>query len=153
MPLSANLFRLESSISTRAKWATNRNNVAIEKQSYIFLGGGFYPGTIWHTSEQGDLAVANSIQKLSAGQFEAKNSWKKSLKVPTCAQWLPWSPCIYAKKTIYFVSISCSCIYILASLDVESLFTNVPIDETINIIINYTKSLSSWYSPSHHYPF
>ena len=32
MPLSANLFRLESSILTRAKRATNRNNVATEKR-------------------------------------------------------------------------------------------------------------------------
>ena len=31
-PLSANLFRLESSILTRAKRATNRNNVATEKR-------------------------------------------------------------------------------------------------------------------------
>ena len=33
MLLSMNLFRLESSILTRAKWATNRNNVATEKRS------------------------------------------------------------------------------------------------------------------------
>ena len=32
MPLSANLFRLESSILTRAKRATSRNNVATEKR-------------------------------------------------------------------------------------------------------------------------
>ena len=32
MPLSANLFRLEFSILTRAKQATNRNNIATEKQ-------------------------------------------------------------------------------------------------------------------------
>ena len=31
MPLSTNLFQLESSILTRAKQATNRNNVATEK--------------------------------------------------------------------------------------------------------------------------
>ena len=55
MPLSANLLKLESSILTRAKRATNLNNVATEKLSYIFffggilvggiLSGGFYPGT------------------------------------------------------------------------------------------------------------
>ena len=32
MPLSANLLKLESSILTRAKRATNRNNVATEKR-------------------------------------------------------------------------------------------------------------------------
>ena len=32
MPLSVNLFRLESSILTRAKWATSRNNEATEKR-------------------------------------------------------------------------------------------------------------------------
>ena len=37
MPLSANLLRLESSILTRAKRPTNRNNVATEKRSYIFF--------------------------------------------------------------------------------------------------------------------
>ena len=44
MPLSANLFRLESLILTRAKRATNRNNVATEKRSYIFFSGGFCRG-------------------------------------------------------------------------------------------------------------
>ena len=34
MLLSANLFRLESSVLTRAKRATNRNNVATEQRIY-----------------------------------------------------------------------------------------------------------------------
>ena len=34
MPLSTNLFRLESSIPTRVKRATNQNNVTTEKRSY-----------------------------------------------------------------------------------------------------------------------
>ena len=41
MPLSANLFRLESSILTQAKRATNRNNVATEKLGIFFF---FYRG-------------------------------------------------------------------------------------------------------------
>ena len=46
IPLSANLFRLESSILMRAMQATNRNNVETEKRRYIFfLGGGdFFRG-------------------------------------------------------------------------------------------------------------
>ena len=41
--LDANLFPLESSILTRSKRATNRNNVATEKRNYIFssFSGGF----------------------------------------------------------------------------------------------------------------
>ena len=38
--VDANLFRLESSILTRAKRAANRNNVATEKRG----GGGNFPG-------------------------------------------------------------------------------------------------------------
>ena len=44
MPLSANQLKLESSIQTRAKRATNRNNVAAEKQRYIFFRGDFGRG-------------------------------------------------------------------------------------------------------------
>ena len=40
MPLSANLFRLESSSLTRAKQASNRNNVAIEKRVHGLLAAG-----------------------------------------------------------------------------------------------------------------
>ena len=47
LPLSANLLKLESWILTRAKRATNRNNVATEKRSNFFSGG-FYPGTLWY---------------------------------------------------------------------------------------------------------
>ena len=46
IPLSANLFRLESSILTRVKWATNRNNVATEKRRYNFFFGGILVGGI-----------------------------------------------------------------------------------------------------------
>ena len=44
MPLSTNQFRLESSILTQAKRATNRNNVATVKRCYIFFWGGFWSG-------------------------------------------------------------------------------------------------------------
>ena len=45
IPLSANLFRLESSILMRAKRVTNLNNIATGKRSYIFslfFSGGFF---------------------------------------------------------------------------------------------------------------
>ena len=46
MPLSANLFQLESLILTRAKLTTNRNNVATEKQSKKKKIGGILVGGI-----------------------------------------------------------------------------------------------------------
>ena len=42
MPLSANLFRLESSFLPRAKRATNRNNVATEKRNKLFFSVEFF---------------------------------------------------------------------------------------------------------------
>ena len=64
MQLSANLFRLESSIIMRAKQVTNPNNVATEKRSYFLnknftviliggiLSGGFYPETIIYLTKE-----------------------------------------------------------------------------------------------------
>ena len=55
MPLNANLLKLESSILTRAKRATNRNNVATINEATFFFGwifsggifsGGFLPRTL-----------------------------------------------------------------------------------------------------------
>jgi len=51
MPLSANLFRLEFSILTRAKRATNRNNVATDfflSKLRFFFSGGIWSGGFCH---------------------------------------------------------------------------------------------------------
>ena len=55
MWFSTNLFRLESSILTRAKRATNRNNVATEKRSYIF--NFFSEGFWWRGFCRGDFIL------------------------------------------------------------------------------------------------
>ena len=42
--VDANLFPLESSILTRAKRATNRNNAATNRKNIRLFRGGIYPG-------------------------------------------------------------------------------------------------------------
>ena len=52
MPLSANLFPLESSILTRAKRAISRNNVATEKPGKTLVGGILSGNPHWHLQTQ-----------------------------------------------------------------------------------------------------
>ena len=64
MPLSANLLKLESSILTRAKRATIRNNVATEKRSqekiiflFLFFFGGILVGGILSGNLKGTVRM------------------------------------------------------------------------------------------------
>ena len=67
MPLSANLFLLESSILTLAKRATNRKNVATEKRSqifYIFFIIFFFGGILVGGDFVGGILYGNRLEDM-----------------------------------------------------------------------------------------
>ena len=74
MPLSANLLKLESSILTQAKRATNRNNIATKKCKqkknhffiFIFSRGGFWSG--------GFCRVDFILEPLTSSKFLRRSS-------------------------------------------------------------------------------
>ena len=74
MPLSANLFRLESSILTQEKRATNRNSVATEKR-----GGGF--SGVEYTKNHSSLEMQFQATNLGEGlpQMHQSLDFKREL--------------------------------------------------------------------------
>ena len=77
MPLSANLFRLESSILTRAKRATNRNNAAINRKNFRVFGGEHFLGEYTGVECFGGNFPGESIPRT---EFDARLAEKKSAK-------------------------------------------------------------------------
>ena len=72
MPLIANLLKLESSILTRAKRATNRNDVATKKRSYIFFSFFFRGDFILEPSEMSYITIY-----LANFWFQSQVAWTK----------------------------------------------------------------------------